>query len=100
MHCPGSLTSPRQGIPVLRSRPGIGPFLFEEGCKMAAVVAARLIPWEPGIPGIAYELDDGTEGSIAGPYVWSMPEVKRKLSFVDRRNFEEQMRNAHADTGT
>ena len=62
---------------------------------MAAVVAARLIAWEPGIPGIAYELDDGTEGSIAGPYVWSMPEVKRKLSFVDRRKFEEQMRNAH-----
>ena len=67
---------------------------------MATVVAARLIPWEPGLPGIAYKLDDGTEGCINGSYVWSMPEVKRKLSFVDRRNFEDQMRNGHADTVT
>ena len=35
---------------------------------MAAVISARLIPWEPGmVPGIAYELDDGSQACVAGP---------------------------------
>jgi len=40
---------------------------------MAAVVSARLIPWEPGMPGIAYELADGTEGCIDGRFARPSP---------------------------
>ncbi len=34
---------------------------------MAAVVSARVIPWEPGMPGIAYQLADGYEGRLHSP---------------------------------
>ena len=40
---------------------------------MAAVVSARLISWEPGMPGIAYELADGTEGCIDGRFASTIP---------------------------
>ena len=36
---------------------------------MAAVVSARLIPWEPDVPGIAYTLEDGTENCVAGLFL-------------------------------
>ena len=65
---------------------------------MAAVVSARLIPWEPGMPGIAYELADGTEGCIDGRFASTISGLIQKLSFVDRREFEEQMSDAYADT--
>ena len=40
---------------------------------MAAVISARLIPWEPGVPGIAYELDDGYQGCIDGQFALTIP---------------------------
>ena len=58
---------------------------------MAAVVSARLIPWEPDVPGIAYTLEDGTENCVAGLFASTIPGLIQKLSFVDRREFEEQM---------
>jgi hypothetical protein len=65
---------------------------------MAAVISARLIPWAPDMPGIAYELDDGYEGCIDGRFALTIPGLIQKLSFVDRREFEEQMSDAYADT--
>ena len=58
---------------------------------MANVVAVRLVPWEPGLPGIAYELDDGSIGCVAGGLVATVPGLKSQLSFIDRRQFDEQM---------
>ena len=75
-----------------RIKKGVGDVL------MAAVVSARLIAWEPGLPGIAYELADGTEGCIDGRFASTIPGLIQKLSFVDRREFEEQMSDAYADT--
>ena len=66
---------------------------------MAAIISARLIPWEPGLPEIAYELDDGYEGCVDGRFASTIPGLIQKLSFVDRREFEEQMSDAYADTG-
>ena len=65
---------------------------------MAAVISARLIPWEPGVPGIAYELDDGYQGCIDGQFALTIPGLIQKLSLVDRREFEEQMSDAYADS--
>ena len=64
--------------------------------KMAEIVSARLIQWEPDLPGIAYELDDGTENCISGTYASTVPGLIQKLSFVDRRKFEDQMSAAYA----
>ena len=61
---------------------------------MANVVATRLVPWEPVVPGIAYELDDGTIGCIAGNLASTVPGLKSKLSFIDRCQFEDQMHQA------
>jgi hypothetical protein len=66
---------------------------------MAAIISARLIPWEPGMPGISYELDDGYVGCVDGRFALTIPGLIKKLSFVDRREFEEQMSDAYADTG-
>ena len=66
---------------------------------MAAVVFACLIPWEPGMPGIAYQLEDGTEVSVDGRFALTVPGLIEKLSSADRREFEEQMSDAYADTG-
>jgi hypothetical protein len=63
---------------------------------VAAVISARLIPWEPGmVPGIAYELDDGSQACVAGPLAWTIPDLMKKLSSADRREFEEQMSDAY-----
>ena len=35
---------------------------------MAKIVSALLIPWEAGVPGIAYQLQDGTEVSVDGRF--------------------------------
>ena len=51
-----------------RIKEGVGDVL------MAAVVSARLIAWEPGLPGIAYELADGTEGCIDGRFDHPRPD--------------------------
>ena len=62
---------------------------------MAAVISARLIPWEPGmVPGIAYDLDDGSQACVAGPLAWTIQGLMQKLS-SDRREFEEQMSDAY-----
>ena len=66
---------------------------------MAAIISARLIPWEPGIPGIAYELADGYVGCVDGRFALTIPRLIQKLNFVDRRKFEEQMSDAYADIG-
>jgi hypothetical protein len=66
---------------------------------MAAVVSAQVIPWEPGLPGIAYELDDGYEGSIDGRFALTIPGLIQKLSFFDRIKFKALMSGAYADTG-
>ena len=58
---------------------------------MAKIVSALLIPWEPGKPGIAYELDDGYEGSVDGRFALTIPGLIEKLSPGDLREFEEQM---------
>ena len=78
-----------------RSAAGVG----RKGGLMAKIVSALLIPWEPGVPGIAYELDDGYEGCVDGRFALTVPGLIQKLRFVDRREFEEQMRDAYADTG-
>ncbi len=60
---------------------------------VAAVISARLIPWEPGmVPGIAYELDDGSQACVAGPLAWT---IRPKKLVRDRRQFEEQMSDAY-----
>jgi len=64
---------------------------------MANVVAARLVPWEPVVPGIAYELDDGTIGCIAGNLASTVPGLKSKLSVIDRCQFEDQMNQANSE---
>ena len=66
---------------------------------MAEIISARLIPWEPGIPGIAYELADGYVGCVDGRFALTIPRLIQKLNFVDRREFEEQMSDAYAHTG-
>jgi len=91
--------APRPGR-FLRAMCGTGSRLFalpagkpiREINGMANVVAARLVPWEPGLPGIAYELDDGSIGCIAGNFAFTVPGLKSKLNFIDRRQFEDQMR--------
>ena len=40
---------------------------------MAKIVSALLIPWEPGVPGIAYQLEDGTEVSVGGRFALTIP---------------------------
>ena len=46
----------------------------------AAVISARLIPWKPGmVPGIAYELDDGSQACVAGPLAWTIPGLMQRL---------------------
>ena len=63
---------------------------------MAAVISARLIPWEPGmVPGIAYELDDGSQACVAGRLAWTIPGLMQRLSPSDQRQFEEQMSDAY-----
>jgi len=53
---------------------------LRSGSAMASVVAVRLVPWEPGLPGIAYELDDGSIGCVAGGLVdCAGPEIAAKL---------------------
>ncbi len=51
------------------------------------------------MPGISYELDDGYVGCVDGRFALTIPGLIKKLSFVDRREFEEQMSDAYADTG-
>ena len=67
---------------------------------VAAVISARLIPWEPGmVPGIAYKLDDGSEACVAGGLAWTIPGLLEKLSSAHRLEFEKQMSDAYADLG-
>ena len=47
-----------------RSAAGVG----RKGSVMAKIVSALLIPWEAGVPGIAYQLQDGTEVSVDGRF--------------------------------
>ena len=61
---------------------------------MAKIVSALLIRWEAGVPGIAYQLQDGTEVSVDGRFALTIPGLIEKLSFVDRREFEAQMSKA------
>ena len=61
---------------------------------MAKIVSALLIPWEAGVPGIAYQAQDGTEVSVDGRFALTIPGLIEKLSFVDRREFEAQMSKA------
>ena len=58
---------------------------------MAEIISALLIPWEPDMPGIAYELDDGYEGCVDGRFALTIPGLIEKLSPGDLREFEEQM---------
>jgi len=46
------------------------------------------------MPGISYELDDGYVGCVDGRFASTVPSLIQKLSFVDRREFEEQMSDA------
>ena len=41
--------------------------------------------------GIAYELDDGSIGCVAGGLAATVPGLKSQLSFIDRHQFDEQM---------
>ena len=52
---------------------------------MANVVAARLVPWEPVVPGIAYELDDGWRlgWSYQGRHLEPCPLVRSGPLHVD-----------------
>lgn len=51
------------------------------------------------LPGVDYELDDGTVCCVAGPLASTVPGLIQKLSFTHRRKFEEQMSNAYAKPG-
>ncbi len=46
------------------------------------------------VPGIAYDLDDGSQACVAGPLAWTIQGLMQKLS-SDRREFEEQMSDAY-----
>ena len=62
---------------------------------MANVTAVRLLT-DTNLPGIAFELDDGTYGCVYGNGAQDMPGLLNKLSFSERRKYQQLM-DAYAD---
>ena len=50
--------------------------------------------WRWGVLGIAYQLQDVPSIFVDGRFVFTIPGLIEKLSFVDRREFEAQMSKA------
>lgn len=70
---------------------------FRPPARPPRVVRSWLIPWEPGIPGIAFLYSDGTQG--CADVRWRDPHVLEaieRLSIEDKIELTEHLEAAHA----